>query len=260
MLTFTSDAARARGRLAAWLASRTWFADARLARAKIVDMRGVYLPAYVYSAVARTEYSAQIGEHYTETETYEKTDAHGQTSTETRTITRTEYRPLTGSHIGYVTDVVVSASAGLDHRELAAVEPFEMLKLRRFAPALVSGWIAEEFSRTREACLRASHQEAVDDVGTRLRRFMPGDNYCDLESRTTVQWESLDPVLVPVWVFAVRYRGDKPPIRVVINGQTGAIAGVVPLATWKLVVASLIVVAAIAGVIVWLYLHHGRPQ
>jgi hypothetical protein len=164
-------------------------------------------------------------------------------------VTRTEYRPLSGRHIGYVTDVIVSASSGLPNDELARVEPFELRQLRRFTPALVSGWIHEEFSRTAEECQRMSRTEAVDEVGARLRRFMPGDSYSDLAWRTSVEWESLDPVLVPVWVFAVRYRHDKPTLRVVINGQTGAAGGRVPLSWVKIAAASLVALAIIAAVV-----------
>ena len=52
----------------------------------------------------------------------------------------------------------------------------------------------------------------------------------------------------PIWVFAVRYRDDKPPLRVLINGQTGTIAGKVPLSVWKIlftIVGALAVIAAI---------------
>jgi hypothetical protein len=78
---------------------------------------------------------------------------------------------------------------------------------------------------------------------------MPGDSFSDLAWRTTVSWESLDPILVPVWVFAVRYRADKPSLRVVINGQTGKITGKVPLAAWKVITAIVLALAAIAAVI-----------
>ena len=255
VVTFTGDAEVARRKLDAWLGSRTLFADSALRRAKVEDIRGVYLPAYLYSAVARTEYTAQIGEQYTETETYTTTE-DGKTVTKTRTVTRTEYRPLAGRHVGYVTDVLVSASAGLDHAELHAVEPYDLLQLRRYAPALISGWIAEEFSRGPDDCRRASRDEAIDEVGLRLRRFMPGDSHCDLAWRTRVAWESLAPVLVPIWVLAVRYRDDRKPLRVVINGQTGAIAGKVPLAWWKIALAAA-VVAVIAAAIA--LLSRGAP-
>lgn len=251
VIAFTGDAAVARRNLDLWLGSRTWFADARIKRARVEDLRGVYLPAYLYSAVAHTSYSAAIGEQYSETVTYQTKDEHGNKKTETRTVTRTEYRPLAGHHVGYVTDVIVSASAGLASAELHAIEPYDLLQLRRYSPHVVTGWIAEEFSRDADACRRASRGEAVEEVGLRLRRFMPGDSHSDLSWRTTVSWESLDPVLVPVWVLAVRYRDDKPPLRVVINGQTGAIAGKVPLAWWKVTLGIVVAAAIIAAIAIW---------
>lgn len=257
VVAFTGGAEVAQRRLAHWLGSRTWFADARIRRARALDMRGVYLPAYLYSAVAHTDYTAAIGEHYSETETYEIKEADGKKRTATRTVTRTEYRPLSGRHVGYVTDVLVSASAAVGHAELAAIEPYDLLQLRRHTPAVITGWIAEEFSRDPDDCRRACRDEALDEVGLRLRRFMPGDSHSDLAWRTQVSWESLAPVLVPVWVLAVRYREDRPPLRVMINGQTGAVAGKVPLVWWKIAIAVVFVAAVVAAIAV--LVHGGAP-
>lgn len=266
VVAFVGDKAAARRAIERWLGSRSWFADAAIKRATIEDLRGIYVPAYVYSAVAHTSYTAQIGEQYTETETYTTKESDDpirkwpglprppatRTKTETRTVTRTEYRALAGTHVGYVTDVMVSASTGLGHAELARIEPFDLRQMRRFQPALVSGWIAEEFSRTPGECQRASREEALDQIGVKLRRFMPGDSYSDLTWRSQVEWESMEPVLVPAWVLAVRYRPNKPALRVVINGQTGKIGGRAPLAWWKIVLALAVVAAVVAGVIAWL--------
>ncbi|HEU4732724.1 MAG TPA: hypothetical protein VFT22_32735, partial [Kofleriaceae bacterium] len=197
VVAFASDAAGARRQLDRWLGSRRWLADPRIKRARVEDLRGVYVPAYLYSAVAHTDYAASIGEHYTELETREVASADGQKHTETRSVTRTEYRPLAGHHVGYITDVLVSASAGLADAELHAIEPYDLLHLRRYSPVVVAGWIAEEFSRSPDDCRRASRGEALDEVGLRLRRFLPGDSHSDLTWRTRVAWESLDPVLVP---------------------------------------------------------------
>lgn len=256
VVTFVGDAEVARRALDRWLGSRTMFADSALSRASVEDMRGIYVPAYLYSAVAHTDYHAQIGEHYTETETYDAKTPDGKTERRTRTVTRTEYRPLSGHHVGYVTDVVVSASRGLSDRELGGVEPFDFRQMRRFDHALVAGWIAEEFARPADECERASRSEAVEQVGDTLRRFLPGDGYSDLVWRTRVAWESLDPVLVPVWVLALRYREDKPPVRVVINGQTGKVAGKVPLAAWKIVLAAIALAALIAAIAYAIHRHH----
>jgi hypothetical protein len=252
VVTFVGDAVVARRALDRWLGSRTMFADSAVKRARVEDLRGIYVPAYLYSAVAHTDYHAHIGEHYTQTETYTATNDEGKSETRTRTVTRTEYRQLAGYHVGYVTDVIVSASHGLTNREMSRVEPFDLKQMRRFDPALVSGWIAEEFAQTPEACERTCRTEAVDQIGAKLRRFMPGDGYSDLSWRTNVAWESIDPILVPVWVLALRYREEKDPLRVVINGQTGKVVGKVPLAAWKVtlgVLAFLAVAAAVAYLI-----------
>ena len=249
VVAFVGDAEVARRALDRWLGSRSWFADSAIRRATVEDLRGVYVPAYLYSAVAHTSYTAQIGEHYTETETYTTTDSEGKTRTETRTVTRTEHRPLAGTHVGYVTDVVVSASVGLANAELQRVEPFDLRQMRRFQPALVAGWIAEEFSRPLDECKQASHTEALDQIGAKLREFMPGDSYSDLAWRTNVAWESMEPILVPAWVLALRYRPNKPALRVVINGQTGKIAGRAPLSWWKITLAIAVLGAIIAAIV-----------
>lgn len=251
-LGFTRDAQHARSDLRRFLRSRMWFADSALYRATVDDIRGVYLPAYLYSASASTYYTVQIGEHYTETETYEDTDAQGNKTTKTREVTHTEYRPLAGTHVGYVTDVVVSASAGVSHKELGRVEPYDMRELRRFSPALISGWITEEFSRAPAGCRAACQQEARDAIGDKLRRFMPGNSYSELHFSTEISWESMDPILVPIWVIAMKYREGKPPLRIVINGQTGRATGDVPVAWWKVLIL-VAVLAAIGAVVAFLY-------
>ncbi|MBC7172696.1 MAG: hypothetical protein H5U40_09730, partial [Polyangiaceae bacterium] len=97
-----------------WIKSR-WFARSDFLRAPVEKTRGVYLPAYLYGATARTRYAADIGENYTETETYVTRDAQGRTVTRTRVVVRTEWRRLSGYHEAYVRDVLVTASRSLSN-------------------------------------------------------------------------------------------------------------------------------------------------
>lgn len=246
VLTFAAGQELAKRALGDWTASQSIFADSALKHAKVEDLQGIYVPAYLYSAVARSTYTAQIGENYTETETY--TDSEGKT--QTRTVTRTEYRPLGGVHVGYVTDVVVTASKGLHNAELDAIEPFDLRQLHRYSPALISGWIAEEASRAPAECLALAREEATRLEGARLAAFMPGDSHRDLVYSTMVQWEEMDPVLVPVWVLAVRYRLDRPVLRVVVNGQTGRACGKAPLSPVKIGIAVALAVIALVALFV----------
>ncbi len=251
VLTFAAGDDLPKRALSAWVARQSIFADSALRRARVEDLKGIYVPGYLYSAVARSRYRCDIGEDYTETETYTETDSEGKTHTRTRTVTKTEWRTLLGDHVGYVTDVVVTASAGLPNHELEAVEPFDLRMLRRYDPALISGWIAEEPSRQGDECIKLAREEASAKTGRALSAMMPGDSHRGLTYQTTVEWETMDPVLIPVWVLAVRYRPDQPPLRVVVNGQTGEAHGKAPLAAWKIALAVIGGLALIAAILLF---------
>jgi len=252
---FVFEAPRASELVRRWARAQGFFREPGVRLAKVEDLRGVYLPAYLYSAVARSRYSALIGEDYTETETYTTTDAQGKTETRTRTVTRTEHRPLQGEHAAYVADVLVTASRALGNAELEAVEPFDLRAIRRYDPALVVGWIAEDPSMTAAECYELARREAVEKVGASLHGFMPGDSHRDLVHQTWLEQESLDLVLVPVWVLALRYREDRGLLRVLVNGQTGRVAGAVPWSRLRIalaVAAGLLAVAAVVAAVLLL--------
>ena len=241
---FVVDRERAQAIVRAWLKSRGMFADSRIKTAVADKTRGVYLPTYLYGGVAHAAYAANIGENYTVTETY-TTTVNGKTVTRTRTRTKTEWRPLDGRHASYVVDVVVTASKGLDNHSLEAVEPFDLRALRRYTKKALSGWIAEEPSLTQEQCLAQAHDEAMEKIGRELSDFMPGDSHRDLRYNVTLSNEVVDLVLLPIWVFVMRYAEDKPPVRLIVNGQTGRIAGKTPISAAKVSIAVILAIILI---------------
>jgi hypothetical protein len=223
VVPFTVTQERARELVRAWSRQKRLIYRS-LGAATVDDIKGVYVPACLYSAVTMSEYSAEIGEDYTVTETY-TTTVNGKTVTRTRTRTETEWRHLSGQHAAYATDLVVTASRGLPNEELERIEPFDMRGLRRYTPALLSGWLVEEASLTLGECTELARAEAVRLEEARLARFMPGDRHRDLRFQLDIRSETIDPVLVPVWVLAMRPRADMPAIRVLGNGQTGEVWG-----------------------------------
>jgi DNA-directed RNA polymerase subunit RPC12/RpoP len=83
---FVVDHDRAASAVRDWINSSSIFARSDFKQAAPELTRGVYLPAYLYGAVADSNYSARIGENYTEIETYTTTDSKGNTVTRTRTV------------------------------------------------------------------------------------------------------------------------------------------------------------------------------
>jgi len=225
-----------------------------LGRAVAERGQGVYVPAYLYSALAVTRYAARIGEDYWVTETVR--DSKGRT--QTRRKKKTELRDLRGPHWVYLGDVLVTASRGISNDELESAEPYNLGELRRYTQGLVAGWSAEEPSLTRRESLELARRESTAKVGHLLRAFLPGDSVRSLDYQTEFEEESADLTLLPMWVFAVRYDPGKPPIRLLVNGQTGEVWGRVPTSWAKIgIIAALVLgllslpvlVAMIAGLL-----------
>ncbi|KYF46956.1 hypothetical protein BE04_30055, partial [Sorangium cellulosum] len=252
VLGFAMARESAQGAVAAWLGKRSLFVQSSVKRGTIDAIRGVYTPAYLYSAMAQTRYAAQIGENYQETETYTTTDDKGNTVTRTRVVTRTEHRHLEGQRATYVMDVLVVASRAVQNAELEALEPFDLRTMRRYTPAVLSGWVAEEPTLTQAECYALARREALEKIGRDLQGFMPGDSHHGLTHETHldqetleliyVPQETLELIYVPLWVLAIRHDPRKPPFRVLINGQTGAIHGKAPLSWVKIALAVLLAI------------------
>lgn len=238
----------ARAALLHWQRGLGFFRHAGVRQAKLEDFRGIYLPGVLYSAVARARYSAVIAEEYYETETYTVT-VNGKRQTRTRTVKKHEWIPLHGRYDGYATDIVVSATRAIGNEELERIEPFDFRDLRRYAPGLVAGWIVEAATRDPEEALALARKELADGVQARLARFMPGESHRELQASTEVERESHALALFPVWVLALRYAEDQPPLRVLINGQTGKVGAKVPWSWPRIVGAALLGAAAIGALV-----------
>ena len=250
---FTVDRHRAESLVRAFL-RRKRLAPPGLAAAAAEKVQGVYVPAYLYSAVAVSRYAARIGEDYWVTET--SRDSKGRT--QTRRKRKTELRDLRGPHRVYLGDVLVTASRGVSNDELETAEPYDLDELRRYTQGLVAGWSAEEPSLTRRESLELARGESTAKVGQLLRAFLPGDSVRGLDYETEFEEESADLTLLPMWVFAVRYAPEKPPIRLLVNGQTGEVWGKVPTSWTKIGIIAAVVlglltlpilVAMIAGLL-----------
>ena len=237
---FAVDRKQAARRMREWIGLKK-MAPSRLKEKTADRVAGIYVPTYLYSATSATAYSAKIGEDYYTTEI--SRDSKGRTKV--RRTRKTEHCDLSGAHANYVGDVVVTASHGIANHELEAIEPFDLGGLRRYTPAMVSGWISEEPSVAREECLRLARSESTTMVGRLLHRFMPGDSLLDLRHTTELHDETLDLALLPVWIFAIRYDERNPPIRILVNGQTGKVGGKIPT-SWSKVLK---IAAAVLGLL-----------
>lgn len=235
-----------------WLRRNNWFRPGDLRTAQIAEkIKGVYLPFWSFSMLARSEWSASIGENWQRTETY-TTTVNGKTVTRTRTVTETEWWPLAGRHHHYYSGYLVSGSRGLPQDQADRIKPFQLAALSRYRPYFLAGWMCEEYSIDREAALARCQQEFYNWEQRNVANLMPGDSHRSLGVRTTFSSVNSDLILLPVYVLSYRYRDRL--FRFLVNGQTGRVAGDKPLSKTRITAAVLGGVGLIALIVLLFWL------
>jgi hypothetical protein len=208
-------------------------------------LRGVLVPFFAYTGVARSQYAAQVGMYYYRTETYR--DSNGKTRT--RTKRETEWFSHQGSAVGRLQDHLVSASKGLPEQESNDLEPFDLGHALAFDRGLLAGWEAElpniDFARADHT----ARQEVTGLESARIsRRLLPGDTGKVSNVNTNITMEKRDVVLLPIWMASFRH-GPKV-YRQLVNGQTGQVIGDTPVSAGKIALACL--AATVIATILWL--------
>ncbi len=235
-----------------------WFVPRRVRQAAApTSLRPAFVPFYVFDAVARSSWSARIGIYWYRTETYTTTDSDGRTVSRTRTVRETDWHPLSGTHGRRWHDHLVSASKGLPEDESNDLEPFALEQARPFAAELVAGITAELPTVSHDdAHAMAEHELSELERKVIAGELLPGDTHSGLHSSTEVTVERLRLVLLPV--FMAVYHHDGEAFRLLVNGQTGRVAGRIPRdkVAIALAVAAAVGLVALAGLLVWFLLSH----
>jgi len=109
-----------------WL-KKLWFAPPKLTKlaTQTDKMNGVYVPFWTYDSNTVTRYRGQRGDNYTRTESY--TDSKGET--QTRTVTETRWRSVSGVVAIFFDDVLVVASDSLPKDKVDKLEPWDFENL-----------------------------------------------------------------------------------------------------------------------------------
>ena len=204
--------------------------------------------------LAESRWSASIGEHWTETETY-TTIENGKTVTKTRTVQHTEWWDLAGGHHKYYSGYLISGSRGLAQRDAQSIQPFHLAALKRYEPYFLAGWLNEEYSVARDEALNICQQEFGRWEKDNVENFLPGDTYRNLQVQTDFSQINSDLILLPIYVLSYRYK-DKL-YRFLVNGQTGKTVGEKPLSWPKIgLVAGLTVLMVFIVMLLLFFFNH----
>jgi hypothetical protein len=254
MVPFKVDKAHANRTFEEWLGG-LWFRPNDLKKmAKLQEMGGVYIPFWTFDAWVRSNWTADAGYYYYETEYY--TDSEG--NRQSRQVQRTEWRFASGWRNDFFDDVLVCASKGLPQNLVSKFQTFDTKQLTPYQPQFLAGWRAESYAIDLMPAFNSAQESMASTQQGRCGGDVPGDTHRNLNVQNQLSNVTFKHVLLPIWIAAYRYNGK--PYQFLVNGQTGEVVGHAPWSVWKIFFACLAVVAlSVAGYFIYEYTQDRKP-
>jgi DNA-directed RNA polymerase subunit RPC12/RpoP len=242
LLPFKVPETQVRETIRKWYASR-WFAPNKLGRRALTDtVHGLYLPYWTFDARVEADWTAESGEYYITTEQF--TDAQGRR--QTRQVQKVRWYPSAGSVRHFFDDHLVCGSRGVSHSRLREVEPFPTDILAPYDPGYISGWPVERYQIDLRQASITSKEEMEQQIVVMCGQQVPGDTYRNLHVDARFFERTFKHVLFPIWMLSYDY--GRRGYQVIVNGETGRIAGDHPLSFWKIFFLVVTILAILAGV------------
>lgn len=232
-----------------WLAS-LWFRPNDLTKiAKVQEMGGVYVPFWTFDSMVHSNWTAERGWYYYETETYTAYE-NGQSVTRTRQVQRTRWESAWGNRRDFFDDTLVCAGKGLPTDLVDKFSTFNTKELIPYAPHYLAGWRAEAYAIDLMPAWGIGQQKMSRVQEGRCAGDIGGDTHRGLNVSNAFTQVTFKHVLLPVWIAAYRYN-DKV-YRFLVNGQTGEVVGKAPYSFWKIFFLVLGIVTVI-GIVIGIY-------
>jgi len=227
LLPFKVSEPQARDLIRRWY-GRQWLAPNSLKSKALTDTAGgIYLPYWTFDAHADAEWTAEAGDYY-------------DTREGGKQVRRVRWRPASGALSHTFDDDLVAASKGVDAALLRGVEPFPTDALIPYDPGYLAGWTVERYQIDLVGAAARSRQQMEAALERLCAAEVPGDTHRSLNVQATFTDQRFKHILVPIWLLTYTY-GAKS-FQVVVNGETGRMAGQHP---WSWIKIALIVLAVL---------------
>ena len=210
----------------------------------IEEVKGLYVPVWLFDADA----DASVEYEATKIRTWSDSEYN---YTETR-----HYAVIRGGGIGFE-NVPVDGSTKMDDALMESIEPFDISGAVPFQAAYLPGYLADKYDVDADTSISRANERIKHSTEEAFRATVQGyTSVTPVESNINLQNGRARYALFPVWILNTDWMGKK--FTFAINGQTGKIAGDLPLdkaAFWKYMLGVTAAVTAAAFAIsygIWL--------
>lgn len=233
---FKLDAKQAAEKFKSWLKKR-WFCPKEAKEtAKPKDFKGIYLPYWTFDTHTVSTYSAEYGI------TRHKRNSKGET------VTVTDWYRCSGTYQEAIDDQAVCGTTRHEQGILNGILPYDTADNKAYKPEYVAGFASERYS----IGLKDAWETAKSLISGRLRRNITrkimterhANMVRSLRLRTSYSQIKYKYLLLPVWMACFKYK-DKI-YKFMVNGQTGKVAGKIPISPLKVAIAVIAGILAVA--------------
>jgi hypothetical protein len=231
LIPFVVDQERVQAQVAEWL-GRGWMHPPELRTVRALrELAGIYLPFWTFDTRIRADWKAEVG-------TPRTVRYFDDGKWKTRTVI--DWRWRSGRVHVPVNDHLSAGTTHVSRAILRKVAPFDLGELVEYDPGYLAGWQAKAY----DVQLQDAWESAKEEIRERSKRACYADtgsshvrNFRMAADFGDERWRY---ILLPVYLASYPFEGRT--FQVMVNGQTGQVAGQKPVAwarVWLAIAAML---------------------
>lgn len=216
-----------------------WFTST----SELEKLTGIYVPFWLFDY----DTTGQIDMEATKVRTYTRGDTR---------YTETKFYHVIREGEANFRKVPADGSKKMDDQLMSILEPYNYQDLKDFSMSYLSGYYAEKYDMDQNDVYPRVSKLIHSHTTSLIRDTVTGYSTVRVkDAKINFQKVEATYVLLPVWMFTYQYKGKTYIFA--MNGQTGKIAGNLPIsipraATWfGAVSASLFAVLVLGGLFIW---------
>jgi DNA-directed RNA polymerase subunit RPC12/RpoP len=182
---------------------------------RVNSIQGLYVPFWLFDAKTQGQVSF-------------KATKVSRWSDSSYNYTKTDYYSVHREGGLGCEKIPVDGSEKMDDNYMDAIEPFDYGKLADFQTAYLSGYVAEKYDVGVDAGRERAVKRIKNTVESRFASSVTGYTSVTKErSAVSIEDGKVTYSLFPVWVLNTKYKNEN--YQFIMNGQSGLIAGKLPI-------------------------------
>ena len=187
----------------------------------IEELKGIYIPFWLYSCKINGK--------------MEGSGTRVTTFSDSRYIyTKTDIYDIQREGEYSFENIPCDGSVRFNDAIMNSIEPFDYKEMTDFSSSYLAGFLAEKYDVEKEDAKKVITDRANNTVYSKLQDSVSYTSFVPRVKECSVNSESIDYVLLPVWMVNIKYNGKMYTFA--MNGETGKMIGDIPYSLKKAII------------------------